>query len=50
MGMGQATVYLGVQEEVVRFDVSVDEAQCVDGVNRQHRLRYVEPGNDSMAV
>ena len=45
---GNVTEYLGIQEEVVRFDVSVDEAQCVDGVNGQHRLRYVESGNDRM--
>ena len=45
---GNVTGYLGVQEEVVRFDVPVDETQCVDGVNGQHCLRYVESGNDSM--
>lgn len=32
----------GVQQEVVWFDVSVNEAQLVDGVNGQHRLCYVE--------
>ena len=45
---GNVTGYLGIQEEIVRFDVSVYEAQCVDGVNCQHRLRYIESGNDSM--
>ena len=37
-------MYLGIQEEVIRFDVSVDEVESVDGVYGQYRLRYVEPG------
>ena len=32
----------GVQQQVVRFDVSVDEAQLVDGVDGQDRLCDVE--------
>ena len=36
--------YLGIQEKVVRLDVSVDEVESVDGVYGQYRLRYVEPG------
>ena len=36
--------YPGVQQQVVRLDVSVDEAQLVDGVDGQHGLRYVELG------
>lgn len=32
----------GVQQEVVWFNVSVNEAELVDGVNGQHRLCYVE--------
>lgn len=28
----------GVQQQVVRFDVSVDESQLVDGVNGQYCL------------
>ena len=36
--------YLGIQEKVVRLDVSVDEVESVDGVYCQYRLRYVEPG------
>ena len=32
----------GVQQQVVWFDVSVDEAQLVDGVDGQHRLSDVE--------
>lgn len=34
----------GVQQQVVRFDVSVDEAQLVDGVNGQNCLCDVELG------
>lgn len=32
----------GVQQQVIGFDVSVDEAQLVDGVDGQHRLSDVE--------
>lgn len=32
----------GVQQQVVWFDVSVDEAQLVDGVDGQNRLGDVE--------
>lgn len=38
----RARTHPGVQQQVVWFDVSVDEAQLVDGVNGQHRLCYVE--------
>lgn len=34
--------YSGVQQQVVRFDVSVDEAQLVDRVDGQYRLCDVE--------
>ena len=40
--------HLGVQQEVVWFDVPVDETQCVYGVNGQHRLSNVEPAEDHM--
>ena len=33
---------VGVQEEVVRLDVAVDEAQLVDVLDGQRRLRDVE--------
>lgn len=34
----------GVQQQVIWFDVSVDKAQLVDGVNGQNRLCNVELG------
>ena len=32
----------GVEEEVVRFDIAVDEAHLVDRVDGQRRLGHVE--------
>lgn len=38
----QFEVPVFVQQHVVRFDVTVDEAHGVDGVQRQHNLSRVE--------
>ena len=35
---------LGIQQQVIRLDVPVDEAESVNGVDGQHCLCYVEPG------
>ena len=39
---GGCSPHPGVQQQVVWFDVSVDEAQLVDGVDGQHRLSDIE--------
>ena len=36
-------VAVGVDEDVVRLDVPVDEAHLVNAVHRHHQLRYVKP-------
>ena len=37
--------HLGIQQQVVGLDVSVDEAECVDGVDGQDGLGDVEPSD-----
>ena len=36
-------VAVGVDEDVVRLDVPVDEAHLVNAVHRHHQFRYVKP-------
>ena len=43
--IGQPDVSVGVEEDVVRFDVAVDVAQPVDRVDSQHHLGQIEFGH-----
>lgn len=40
--VGEFEVTVGVQQHVFRFDVSVDEAHGVDGIQSQHHFSCVE--------